>query len=53
MSVLFGRSATGWLSGPSYANTGLEFFQQGTHPVGFFDVADAAGLEAALRRVRR
>jgi hypothetical protein len=53
MSVLFGPSATGWLSGPSYANTGLEFFQQGSHPVGFFDVADVAGLEAALRRVRR
>ncbi len=53
MSVIFGRSATGWSSGPSYANTGLEFLQQGSHPVGFFDVADVGGLEAALRRVRR
>lgn len=53
LSVLFGRPATGWLSGPSYANTGMEFFGQGSHPVGFHDVKDVAGLEAALRQVRR
>lgn len=53
MNVIFGRSASGWLSEPSYANTGLEFLQQRTHPVGFFDVSDTGGLDAALRRVRR
>ncbi len=53
MSVVFGRSATGWWAGPSYANTGLEFFQQGGQPVAFFDVADVSGLESALRGVRR
>jgi len=51
LNVFFGRSATGWLSAPSYANTGMDFFMQGTEPVGFFDVADVAGLQAALRRL--
>jgi len=53
LSVIFGRPATGWSSGPSYANTGMEFFGQGSHPIGFYDVADVSGLETALRRVRR
>ena len=53
LSVIFGRSATGWMSGPSYANTGMDFFGQGNQPVGFFDVADVEGLQAALRRLRR
>jgi hypothetical protein len=52
INVIFGRSATGWFSGPSYANTGMEFLGQGNLPLGFYDVADVAGLTEALRRIR-
>ena len=52
LSVIFGRPATGWLVGPNYANTGMEFLGHGSHQLGFFDVTDVAGLEAALRRLR-
>jgi hypothetical protein len=53
LTVTFGRSARGWFAGPSYANTGMELFDTGTGPLGFYDVLDVAGLESALRRVRR
>lgn len=49
LTVTFGRSARGWSAGPSYANTGMEFFDRGNGPLGFYDVFDVAGLESALR----
>lgn len=53
VDVAFGRSASGWGAGQSYANTGLDVFGRGEHPVGFYDVPASAGLEAALQQVRR
>ncbi len=50
--VTFGRPAMGWRGGPSYANTGLEVFDRGNLPVGFYDVRDVAGLERALQQAR-
>lgn len=52
VSVTFGRSAMGRRGGPSYANTGLEFFARGDLPVGFYDVRDVAALERALQQAR-
>jgi hypothetical protein len=52
MSVTFGRQPARWgNSGAMYANTGLDFFAGANQPVGFYDVADVAGLEAALAAV--
>ena len=51
MTVVFGSAPRA--SGAMYANTGMEFFAPGASPVGFYDVADVAGLEGALRRARR
>lgn len=53
VTVTFGRSATGWGAAPSYANTGMELFDQRGGPLGFYDVRDVTGLESALRAVRR
>src|SRR5215207_6924099 len=52
LTVVFGRWAGGWLTGPSYANTGMEFFGRDTAQVGFYDVSDVGGLEAALHSLR-
>ncbi len=48
LTVTFGRSAGGWF-GATYANTGMDFFDRGNGPVGFYDVTDVTGLETALR----
>ncbi len=53
LDVVFGRPANSWLSGPNVANSGMEMFGQGSHALGFYDVPDVAGLESALRRLRR
>lgn len=53
LSVTFGRTARGWSAGPNYANTGMDFFDRGSAPLGFYDVLDVRGLETALRGVRR
>ncbi|WP_147431961.1 hypothetical protein [Motilibacter peucedani] len=53
LTVTFGRSARGWMTGPNYANTGMELFDRGNGPLGFYDVADVHGLQDALRRVPR
>lgn len=53
ITVTFGRSTRGWMAGPSYANTGMDFFDRGNGPLGFYDVADVSGLETALRSARR
>lgn len=52
LTVTFGAGTRGWTSGPSYANTGMEFFGRGGDPLGFHDVADVSGLENALRGAR-
>ncbi len=52
VSVTFGRSANGWRGGASYANTGMELFAGGNHPVAFYDVGDVASLERALQQAR-
>jgi len=52
VSVTFGRSANGWRGGASYANTGMELFARGNHPVAFYDVSDVASLERALQQAR-
>jgi len=31
----------------------MEFFQQGSHPLGFYDVSGVAGLERALQQLQR
>lgn len=49
LTVTFGTGGRSWVSGPSYANTGMELFGRGGDPVGFHDVADVSGLEHALR----
>lgn len=51
LSVTFGRPASGWASGPNYANTGMEIFDRGGSALGFYDVTDIKGLEGALSRV--
>lgn len=53
LTVTFGSSTRGWSAGPRYANTGMEFFDRGASPLGFYDVPDVVGLETALRGVRR
>lgn len=53
LTVTFGNSTRGWSAGPRYANTGMEFFDRGNSPLGFYDVLDVAGLETALRGARR
>lgn len=53
LTVTFGRSDRGWSAGPSYANTGMEFFDRGRGPLGFYDVPDVKGLDSALRGVAR
>lgn len=53
LTVTFGQSTRGWSAGPSCANTGMELFDRGNGPLGFYDVLDVAGLETALRGVRR
>lgn len=53
LTVTFGRSARGWFAGPSYANTGMDFFDRGNGQLGFYDVLDVPGLETALRGARR
>ncbi len=53
LDVVFGRPASGWFAGPNHANTGMEMFGQGSHALGFYDVSDVAGLEGALRQLRR
>jgi len=52
VTVIFGR-ASGWSNGSMYANTGMDFFNMGNGPLGFYDVADVAGLEGALRDTAR
>jgi hypothetical protein len=52
VNVTFGQRS-GWGAwGPSYANTGMEFLDWTTHPVGFFDVAQPEALLAALQQAR-
>lgn len=52
VSITFGQRS-GWGAwGPSYANTGLEFFERGTPAVGFYDVAHPEALLAALQQAR-
>jgi hypothetical protein len=53
VTVTFGRPANGRSNGPSYANTGVEFLDNGNSPLGFYDVRDVVGLESAVQRVRR
>lgn len=53
LTVTFGRSVRGWSAGPDYANTAMDFFERSNGPLGFYDVLDVAGLETALRGVRR
>lgn len=53
LTVTFGRTADGRFAGPSYANTGMEFFGRGSAPVGLYDVLDVSGLATALRSQRR
>jgi len=53
LTVTFGRSAGGSFSTASFTNTGMDFLHRGSGPLGFYDVADVAGLETALRSVRR
>jgi hypothetical protein len=53
MTVVIGRPAHGASAAAMYANTGMEFFTVGSAPIGFYDVADVAGLKGALGRVRR
>ena len=54
LTVTFGRSSASLFSGPSYANTGMEFFDQsGGRPLGFYDVPDVNGLEAAIADITR
>jgi hypothetical protein len=52
VSITFGQRS-GWGAwGPSYANTGLEFFERGTPAVGFYDVGQPETLLAALQQAR-
>jgi len=53
LTVTFGRPAGGWSAGPTQANTGMELFDRGNGPLGFYDVLDVAGLETALRGLKR
>lgn len=53
LTVTIGRSTTGLSSGAIYANTGMDFFDRGNVPFGFYDVADVRGLESALHDARR
>ena len=53
LNVIFGKSTNSWFAGPSLANTGMEFFAQGSQPLGFYDVVDVSGLSDALRQIRR
>ncbi len=52
LTVTFGRSTRGWSAGPKYANTGMELFDRGNGPLGFYDVLDVSGLETALSSAR-
>lgn len=52
VSITFGQRS-GWAAlSPSYANTGMEFFEMGTQLVAFYDVAEPEPLLAALQQVR-
>ena len=54
MSVFFGmpQSATSRRSSyGAYANSGLDFLDRSTGALGFFDVADVAGLQSAVGQV--
>lgn len=52
VSVTFGQRSGWGMFGPSYANTGMEFFEMGSSAVGFYDVAQPEALLSALQRAR-
>lgn len=52
-TMQFGATGGGWRAGPSYANTGMEFFDRGSGGVGFYDVADFTALQRAVDEAQR
>jgi hypothetical protein len=51
VSIAFGNQPS-WPGSSYYGNTGMDFFQRGSVPVAFYDVADGDALLAAFEHAR-